>query len=150
MYFFLVLTASMHWLVTKAHPYHCSLSLPLRLTQVPGMITGIYSLASKAAYPVYHQPELLLPFVFMINWKSNSIWDSQTHVFRLITASLALRYIWVLQHLPAGISLKEFVLCMSLHAPGWGGSGHKGLWRVKMIMLSRRCLCPFVSFSHLS
>lgn len=109
--------------ITNAHPYHCSLSLPLSLTQ-------------SSLFRVYHQPGLLMPFVFIINWKNDSIWDPQTHVFSLITASLALKYIWVLQHLPAGISLKECVFYLWLQAPGWGGSRLEGLWRIKINMLS--------------
>lgn len=154
MYSFLVLTAPRHWLVIKAHPYHCSLNLPLSKyllhPKCPGWSWGSIAWPPKQPLPVYHQPVLLLPLVFIIHWKNDSIWDSQTHVFWLITASLALRYIWVLQHLPAGISLKELVLCVSLRAPGWGGSRLEGRWRIKVNTHSQRCLPPSVSFSHLS
>lgn len=121
--------------ITKAHPYHCSLSLPLSLTQVPRMIMGIYSLTSKAASPSLSSARAINAFC-VYNKLDNSIWDSQTHVFGFITASLALRYICVLQHLPAGISLKEFVLYLLLQAPGWGGSRLEGLWRIKINVLS--------------
>lgn len=113
--------------ITKAHPYHCS--LPLSLTQVPRMIMGIHSLTSKAA-------SLAINAFCVYNKLDNSIWDSQTHVFGFITASLALTYICVLQHLPAVISLKECVLYLLLQAPGWGGSRLEGLWRIKINMLS--------------
>lgn len=135
-------------------PHQCTDSLPRLIPTIAvWAYLSVYPQVPwplKQPLPVYYQPELLLPFAFIINWKNDSIWDSQTHVFRLITASLALRYIWVFQHLPAGISLKEFVLYLLLQAPGWGGSGRKGLWRIKINMLSQRCLSPFVSFSHLS